>query len=78
VAESAESEFLAEARSRGEPLSPTKTSSRAVAEEVDSKSLPAMEDLVKRIPPDIRTILEELFRAKFISVRKLPKSALKI
>ena len=40
-------------------------------------SLPPMEDLVKRIPMPARDLMEELFRAKFITVKRLPQSALK-
>ncbi len=39
--------------------------------------LPPMEDLVKRIPAPTRELLEELFRARFVTVKRLPKSALK-
>lgn len=75
--ESAESEFLAESRARGEPVTVTKPVATAAAEEADPKSLPQLDDLVKRIPPEVRTILEELFRAKFLTVRRLPKSVFK-
>lgn len=39
--------------------------------------LPPMEDLVKRIPMPTRDLLEELFRAKFVTVKRVPRSALK-
>lgn len=39
--------------------------------------LPPMEDLVKRIPMPTRDLLDELFRAKFVTVKRLPQSALK-
>jgi len=39
--------------------------------------LPPMEDLVKRIPMPARDLMEELFRAKFITVKRIPQSALK-
>jgi hypothetical protein len=32
---------------------------------------------VNRIPAPARDLLEELFRAKFITVKRVPKSALK-
>ncbi len=41
------------------------------------ESLPPLEDLVKRIPPATRDLLEELFRARFVTVKRVPKSALK-
>ena len=39
--------------------------------------LPPMEDLVRRIPMPTRDLLEELFRAKFVTVKRVPQSALK-
>ncbi len=36
-----------------------------------------MEDLVKRIPAPARELMEELFRARFVTVKRVPKSALK-
>jgi len=33
--------------------------------------------LVKRIPLATRDLLEELFRARFVTVKRVPKSALK-
>lgn len=46
-------------------------------EEIDSKPLPALDDLVQRIPADVRDVLEDLFRARFVSVRRVPRKALK-
>lgn len=40
-------------------------------------SLPALESMVKRIPPEVREALDELFRVKFVSVQRLPASSLK-
>jgi hypothetical protein len=39
--------------------------------------LPPMEDLVKRIPAPARAALDEFFRANFVTVKRLPQSALK-
>ena len=44
---------------------------------VETGELPPMEDLVKRIPMPTRDLMEELFRAKFITVKRIPQSALK-
>jgi len=44
---------------------------------VERGDLPPMEDLVKRIPMPTRDLMEELFRAKFITVKRIPQSALK-
>jgi len=40
-------------------------------------SLPPMEDLVQRIPAPVREQLGELFRAKFVTVKRIPGPALK-
>ena len=74
VTDSAEAAFLAETRAGGDKVAPAPA---APAEESDTKTLPPLDELVKRIPPEVRTSLEDLFRAKFIAVRRMPKSALK-
>jgi hypothetical protein len=43
----------------------------------ETGDLPPMEDLVKRIPAPAREALEELFRARFVTVKRIPQSALK-
>jgi hypothetical protein len=43
----------------------------------ETGELPPLDDLVQRIPPATRTLIDELFRAKFIAVRRLPQSAFK-
>jgi hypothetical protein len=39
--------------------------------------LPPLDELVKRIPPEVRETLEDLFRARFVTVKRVPKKALK-
>lgn len=39
--------------------------------------LPKLDELVKRIPPTVRETLDELFRAKFVSVKRVDRAALK-
>lgn len=39
--------------------------------------LPPMEDLVNRIPAPARELMEELFRARFVTVKRIPQSVLK-
>jgi len=73
---SAESAFLAEARQRGETLAPAKPR-QDVTEESDSGPLPPLNELVERIPPEVREALDDLFRAKFTNVRRVPSKALK-
>ncbi|RFC45654.1 MAG: hypothetical protein DUW69_001799 [Verrucomicrobia bacterium] len=74
--ESAETAFQAESRARSEPELPAGLMVEA-SEETSPKGLPALEDLVKRIPPEARELLDELFRAKFTGVRRVPEQALK-
>jgi len=73
--ESAEVAFLSEARERGEPVAAA--APVEAVEEIDSKALPQLDELVKRLPTEVRDTLEDLFRAKFITVRRVPKKALK-
>jgi hypothetical protein len=73
--EAAESAFLAEARDRGETVA-TKAPAATATEEADPKTLPPLEDLVKRLSPELRETLDDLFRAKFVAVRRIPKKAL--
>jgi len=68
--------FLAEARQRGETFSaPPKVDEEA--EPANGGNLPPLDELVAKIPPEVRDTLDELFRAKFVTVRRLPKQALK-
>jgi hypothetical protein len=45
--------------------------------EEEPSDLPPMEDLVRRIPVPARELMEELFRARFVTVKRVPQSALK-
>lgn len=72
--EAAESAFLAEAKDRGEAVVPKPA---AEVEEGNPKALPPLDELVKKIPPEVRDALEDLFRARFVSVKRFPKKALK-
>lgn len=38
--------------------------------------LPEIDALVARLPAEVRETLDELFRARFVAVKKLPKKAL--
>lgn len=77
--EAAESAFLAEAKTNGEvPVVAAAATAEPEAEsEADDRGLPPLDDLVKRIPPDVRDVLDDLFRAKFTGVRRVPKKSLK-
>lgn len=74
--ESVESAFLAEARDRGEPIAPARAKEE-IADETDAKALPPLHELVNRIPAEVRETLEDLFRARFVTVKRVPKRALK-
>ena len=74
--EVSESAFLADAQERGEVV--PKARPTDVPETTDEpQALPALETLVERIPANVRDTLEELFRAKFVKVQRVPKRALK-
>ena len=49
----------------------------AEADAADGKPLPPLDDLVARIPAPTRALFDELFRAKFITVKRVPRAALK-
>ncbi len=51
--------------------------SDAVEPEEAPAKLPAIEDLVQRIPAETREALDELFRARFVRVQRVPGKALK-
>ncbi|MBL9214347.1 MAG: hypothetical protein JNG83_02605 [Opitutaceae bacterium] len=69
-----ESAFLAEQRLDGAvPVA----APAAGADEENGAPLPPMDELVNRIPAPVREAMEELFRARFVTVRRLPKSAMK-
>ncbi len=74
--EAAEASFMAEARARGEPAVVAKPVDDS-AEPPDAKALPALDELVQRIPLEVRETLEDLFRARFVAVKRVPRNALK-
>ena len=76
--ETTEAAFIAEARQRGEPVVAAVATLEAAEETDDGKKvLPALADLLKRLSPEVRETLDDLFRAKFTAVRRVPKKALK-
>ncbi|MFA6962366.1 MAG: hypothetical protein WC205_16550 [Opitutaceae bacterium] len=78
--EAAESAMRAEVVDRGETLSSkaAREAAEAAAEaEAEKRNLPKLDELIGRIPTDVRDTLEELFRAKFVKVARTPKKALK-
>lgn len=74
--ETAEASFMAEARERGETIAPSPAPAVA-PEETNPKNLPPLESLVNRLSPEVRETLDDLFRAKFTAVRRVPANAFK-
>ncbi len=72
--DSAEAAFLADARERGEVVVAARPAEPV--EENEATALPALNELVQRIPAEVREVLEDLFRARFVSVKRVPKKAL--
>ena len=72
----AESAFLAEARSRGELPAPKPAAAEEI-EEAEAGPLPPMDKMVERVPPPVREMLDDLFRARFVRVARIPRRALK-
>ena len=75
VDEAAEAAFLGEARQRGEVV--PRRSAEDADEDAAPKTLPPLDELVNKIPADVRDVLEDLFRARFVSVKRFPKKSLK-
>lgn len=48
-----------------------------MADETEAAPLPALDSLVQRIPPHVRETLDDLFRARFVAVKRVPERALK-
>ncbi|HRI82265.1 MAG TPA: hypothetical protein PLF88_07495 [Opitutaceae bacterium] len=72
----AEEMYLVEQKSQNR--TPPPPPADAPEETVEPSSpLPALDDLVKQIPVPVRETLDELFRAKFVKVQRVPKSALR-
>ena len=66
--------MLSELRSRGGTAQPAATEA---VEEIETKALPPLDELVKRLSPEVRDALDDLFRAKFVRVARVPRKALK-
>ena len=49
----------------------------ATAPEPANAPLPALDELVKRIPPEVRETLDDLFRARFVTVKRAEPGSLK-
>ncbi len=69
--------MLTELKSRGELATPPPAAAVEPVEETAAKNLPPLDELVKRLPPEVREAVDDLFRAKFVRVVRVPKKALK-
>ncbi len=67
--------FLADARDRGEP--PALPVAAAPEETAAAGELPPLDQLVARVPAEVREALDDLFRAKFTRVQRVAPAALK-
>jgi hypothetical protein len=74
--EADEASFLSEGRVRGDEL--LIAAAPPPAEEAGAApDLPPLDELVARIPAEVREALDDLFRAKFVRVRRVIPTSLK-
>jgi hypothetical protein len=71
--------MVSELRERGETAaSPRAAATADAADETEpAGALPPLDELVKKIPAEVRDTLEDLFRARFVTVKRVPKKAFK-
>lgn len=69
--------FSAEARERGEAVATASRPLPPTEAEIEKSPLPPLDELVQRIPAEVRETLEELFRVKFTNVQRVPAKHLK-
>lgn len=74
--ERTESAMVAELEQRAEVSPPTRRRTRA-NEDANGDALPELDTLIAAIPANVRTTLDELFRAQFTKVRRVPEAVLK-
>ncbi|HVU16134.1 MAG TPA: hypothetical protein VHD32_04380 [Candidatus Didemnitutus sp.] len=72
--EAEESAFIAEQREQGVA---TRATAPVATVPEPTGELPPLDELVARIPAPTRALIDEMFRAKFVAVRRLPPSAFK-
>jgi hypothetical protein len=60
------------------PSRPTRGAGKAAVEEDEpaAVAMPELDALVERLPNDVRDTLDELFRARFVTVKRVPVAAL--
>ena len=74
--EEAEAAFLAEARERGEDVASVAAALAAAEGEDEKGALPPLEELIQKLPAELRDTLDDLFRAKFVKVMRVRKKDL--
>ena len=70
--------LLAEARERGEDVASVAAALAAAESEEDMGALPPLEELVQKLPAELRATLDDLFRAKFVKVMRVRKKDLPV
>lgn len=76
--EEAETVFLAEARERGEDVASVAAALAAAENAEEKTALPPLEELVQKLPAELRDTLDDLFRAKFVKVIRVRKKDLPV
>jgi len=74
--EEAEEAFRAESRERGEDVASVAAALAAAESEEEKSALPPLEELVQKLPAELRDTLDDLFRAKFVKVIRVRKTDL--
>lgn len=75
--EEAEAAMLVELNGRETSAAPL-TKRRVAREETDEAGdLPALDDALQKVPVAVRKTLDELFRAQFVQVRRVPAAVMK-
>jgi hypothetical protein len=67
---------LAAARENGGEPPPPSRPAAPTREEEPAGALPPLEELAGRVPAAVRAALDDLFRAKFSAVRRIPAEVL--
>lgn len=61
----------------GSEVTTTASVENGAASEVVNAPLPSLDELMKRIPIEVRDTLDELFRSKFVAVQRVSPDSLK-
>lgn len=75
--ETEETAFLAEQRRSAPNGTPPVRSAPGPKEDESAVALPPLDDLVLRVPAPTRELIDQLFRARFITVKRIPATAFK-